>query len=224
VTPDLFVPPGEPWLVTVETRVFAVEGVEPTRVSRTVRRRRADDGVSFTPVELDGRRGLLALPAGEPPSGGWPAVACFGGSEGGYESQIQHVGLLASHGFAALAVSWVEEVDGEVTIAKVPLERFAAPVRWLGARGEVDTDRVAGMAVSRGAEGLLAAACADPGLGLAGLVLVSPSSVTWQAVGSGGRAGGHAVVDPRRRAGAVGAAADRCPHAAVGSQRLAGGA
>jgi alpha-beta hydrolase superfamily lysophospholipase len=40
--------------------------------------------------------------------------------------------------------------------------------------------------VSRGSEGLLAALAAGLGPPLAGLVLVSPSSVTWQAVGGGG--------------------------------------
>jgi hypothetical protein len=48
---------------------------------------------------------------------------------------------------------------------------------------EVDGGRVAAMAVSCGAEGLLAAVGADP---CRGLVLVSPSSLSWQAIGDEG--------------------------------------
>lgn len=126
------------------------------------------------------------LPPGPDPAGGWPAVACFGGSEGGFASQVGHAELLASLGFAALAVCWVEEVDGAVPIALVPLERFTGALALLAARPDVDADRVAGMAVSRGAEGLLAAICATPRTPCRGLVLVSPSSVTWQAIGGDG--------------------------------------
>jgi alpha-beta hydrolase superfamily lysophospholipase len=117
------------------------------------------------------------------PDRGWPAVACFGGSEGGFESQVGHARLLASRGFATLAVSWVDE---GAPIVAVPLERFGTAFRFLADHAEVDADRLAGMAVSRGAEGLLSAVCAPEGPRCRGLVLISPSSVTWQAIGSDG--------------------------------------
>ena len=135
------------------------------------------------PVEIDGRPGLLALPPGAAPAGGWPAVACFGGSEGGFESQVGHANLLASHGFAALAASWVPE---GATIASVPLERFATAAAASGRPRRGGPERLAGMAVSRGAEGLLGAVSRGTGADCRGLVLVSPSSVTWQAIGSDG--------------------------------------
>lgn len=178
VTPDLFVPPAQPWQVTVTARV---DGAGEVR--RTVHRHAAADGVRSSPVQIDGRAGLLALPAGDAPPGGWPAVACFGGSEGGFESQVGHATLLASRGFAALAAGWIPE---NATIASIPLERFTAAVRHLAGRSDVDADRVVGMAVSRGSEGLLAAVCSASGPTVRGLVLVSPSSVTWQAIGSDG--------------------------------------
>lgn len=177
-TPELFVPPIEPWQVTV-TAVVERVGV----VRRTVRRHPAATGVRCSPVEVGGRPGLLALPPGRVPDRGWPAVACFGGSEGGFESQVGHGRLLASRGFAALAVSWVDE---SAPIVAVPLERLGTAFRFLADHAEVDADRLAGMAVSRGAEGLLSAVCAPEGPRCRGLVLVSPSSVTWQAIGSDG--------------------------------------
>jgi hypothetical protein len=178
VTPDLFVPPTDLWLVTVTARVEQVG-----EVRRTVRRHSPAAGVRCSTVEIDGRPGLLALPPGTAPDDGRPAVACFGGSEGGFESQVGHAMLLASRGFAALAASWVDE---GAPIVAVPLERFGTAIRFLANHSEVDSDRVAGMAVSRGAEGLLSTVCAHGGPRCRGLVLISPSSVTWQAIGPEG--------------------------------------
>ena len=179
--PEVFIAPTEPWQVTIE--VHAAGGVV---ARRTVLRRRADPGVRFEPTRLDGLPGMLVLPPGAPPTGGWPAVACFGGSEGGYESQVAGAALLASHGYVALAQAWISGPDAEAGISQVPLERFAAVLRLLAGRTEVDPTRVAAMAISRGSEGLLAAL----GHGLApaprAVILVSPSSVSWQAMGASG--------------------------------------
>ncbi|MDF2975944.1 MAG: Acyl-coenzyme thioesterase 6 [Actinomycetospora sp.] len=174
-TPDLFLA-GEPWRVTLTARA----GGRSAR--RTVARRAAADGVALTRVDVGGLPGTLALP----PDGGsgLPAVACFGGSEGGSDSQLAHAALLASRGFVALAAPWIPEAAP--AISDVPLERFAIALELLAGHAAVAPTRLAAMAVSRGAEGLLAAVAAGLGPRLAGMVLVSPSSVTWQAVGGGG--------------------------------------
>ena len=179
-------PPAEPWAVTLEAAAPDGDGARPATARRTVVRRIAAEGVSFEPVELDGLPGLLALPPGAAPGGGLPAVACFGGSEGGFESQIANAGLLASHGYAALAQAWIAESEATEGISEVPLERFAGALASLAGRAEVDPSRMAAMAISRGAEGLLAAVSRGLAPPLRGLVLVSPSSVTWQAIGSSG--------------------------------------
>ncbi len=179
--PEVFIAPTEPWQVTVE-----VHAAGRVAARRTVLRRGADPGVRFEPTALEGLPGMLVLPAGVPPSAGWPAVACFGGSEGGYESQVAGAALLASHGYAALAQAWISGHDAEAGISQVPLERFAAALRLLAGRAEVDPTRVAAMGLSRGTEGLLATL----GHGLApaprAVILVSPSSVSWQAMGASG--------------------------------------
>ncbi|MCW4352361.1 acyl-CoA thioesterase/BAAT N-terminal domain-containing protein [Hoyosella sp. YIM 151337] len=174
--PEIFVPPGQDWRVTVE----AVCGEAVSR--RTVSRRGTADSVTVTTVDVDGRPGLMALPAGAPPPGGWPAVVCFGGSEGGYDSQRQTIMMLASRGFAALAYSWI---DAGAPVSRVPLERFAAAANWLAARNDVSEKLLAALAISRGAEGLLAAA-AETTLDVHAIVLLSPSAVSWQAVGPDG--------------------------------------
>ncbi|RZL79890.1 MAG: acyl-CoA thioesterase [Rhodococcus sp. (in: high G+C Gram-positive bacteria)] len=177
--PDLFVPPPDAWLVTVEAT--SPDGI----ARRTATRRVSAPGVSVRPLDVGGRPALLASPAGEEPTGGWPAVACFGGSEGGVDSQRTTVGMLASNGYAALAYSWVDESSTEATLVNIPLERFASAVGALGAQPSVDANRLTAMAISRGAEGVLAAACAG-NLPVAGLILVSPSAVSWQAIGPDG--------------------------------------
>jgi hypothetical protein len=237
-TPDLFVPPSEPWRVTVEVRVDGADAV----LRRTVERVAGDPaarrvpvviggvgagdgapggpGASRSPAASDGRTasggpagsgelaassgragpggsvgpggsagsldGLLVLPAGPMPAGGWAAVACFGGSDCGFASQAGLAETLAARGFAALAASWISEEDAAAAIASVPLERFADAVRLLAAHPEVDGGRVVAMAVSRGAEGVLATASTGPSLPCRALVLVSPSSVSWQAIGGDG--------------------------------------
>jgi hypothetical protein len=180
-TPDLFVAPHDPWQVTVAANVSGVG-----QVRRTVLRHAGADGIRLEPVSTDGLPGLLAQPAGDAPAAGWPGVACFGGSEGGFESQVANAVLLASHGYAALAASWVAEDEAAKKIASIPLERFAGALSLLRDHPQINADRVAGMAVSRGAEGLLATICRIDDPICRGLILISPSSVTWQAIGSDG--------------------------------------
>ncbi len=179
--PEIFVAPTAPWQVTIE--VHAAGGVV---ARRTVLRRGADPGVRFEPTDIDGLAGMLVVPAGDPPADGWPAVACFGGSEGGYESQLAGAGLLASHGYAALAQAWISSTDAEAGISRIPLERFAAALRLLADRSEVDPTRVAAMGLSRGSEGLLATLAHGLAPAPRAVILVSPSSVSWQAMGAAG--------------------------------------
>ena len=180
-TPDLFVPPMDPWLVTVAVDVPGVG-----QAQQTVRRRAARPGVGLESVTVNGLPAVLARPDGPTPPGGWPAVACFGGSEGGFSSQIGNAGWLASHGYVALAACWIPEEDAAHQIVAVPLERFSAALAQLRATADVDPARMAAMAISRGAEGLLAALSRLDGPAPAALVLVSPSSVTWQGMGGEG--------------------------------------
>ncbi|WP_207842270.1 acyl-CoA thioesterase/bile acid-CoA:amino acid N-acyltransferase family protein [Williamsia soli] len=180
--PELFVPPVGPWQVVLEAT--SADGL----VRRTVLRSPWAPGVAISEVDIAGRPALLALPAGDPPEVGWPAVACFGGSEGGVDSQRVTIATLASNGVAALAYSWVDEEspdNPEAKLVDIPLERFGAAIDALARTPGVDAGRLTAMGISRGAEGLTAAATVSR-LPIGGLVLVSPSSVSWQAIGPDG--------------------------------------
>lgn len=191
--PEMFVPPAEPWQLTIDANGFgALASTEsgtsgrPVSGRRTVLRRTGAADLRYEPTTIRGLPGMLILPAGDPPSSGWPAVACFGGSEGGFESQLSNAAVLASRGFAALAQAWISEADAAVNVSEVPLERFADALNLLSGHSSVDRSRVAAMAISRGSEGLLAAIGHGLAPRLSGLVLISPSCVSWQALGSSG--------------------------------------
>jgi len=192
-SPEMFVPPAEPWQLTIDARgVGAIESTQsgnasrPVAGRRTVLRRSGAAGLRYEPTVIGGLPGMLVLPPGEVPDAGWPGVACFGGSEGGFESQLSNAAVLASHGFAVLAQAWISEADAAVNVSEVPLERFADALTQLAGHESVDGARVSGMAISRGSEGLLATVSRGLAPRLSSLVLVSPSCVAWQALGSSG--------------------------------------
>ena len=174
---DLFVPPAEPW----QLRIEASGGQHRSVVTRL--RHATAPGVSVNEVDVDGRPGLLALPAD---GHARRAVVCFGGSEGGYDSQRATICALASRGLVALAYNWLDADPEAVPVSGIPLERFATAISWLSRRPEVDSSDVAALGISRGAEGVAATLAREPDLPVGALVLLSPSSVTWQAIGDGG--------------------------------------
>ena len=90
-------------------------------------------------------------------------MVLFPGSEGGLDSQGANAALLASHGCLALVAATFSSEDAPLTdvpatLQRVPLERFGDAIRWLAGHERIDPARVSAMSISRGAEGLLAAA------------------------------------------------------------------
>ena len=180
-TPELFVAPVDAWPVTVHAIAAGVGEAQLTVRRRTARSEVRTDRSIWTVCPA-----CSPYRTGHRPASGWPAIAFFGGSEGGFASQIGHAVLLASHGYAALAASWVTEENAAKELASIPLERFPTALRFLAELGQVDRHRVSAMAVSRGAEGLLAALSPIPEAPCHNVILVSPSSVTWQSSGADG--------------------------------------
>jgi pimeloyl-ACP methyl ester carboxylesterase len=75
-------------------------------------------------------------------------------------------------------------------LERVPLERFANAIHWLADHDQVDSTRVFAMAISRGAEGLLATASRLDDLPVRSIVAISPSSTTWVGLGENGSLAG----------------------------------
>lgn len=80
-----------------------------------------------------------------------PAVVVLGGSEGGIASQLI-AGLLASHGYAPLAVGYFNIGSLPNTLERIPLEYFAAAFSWLKEQPDVDASRLGVVGFSRGGE------------------------------------------------------------------------
>lgn len=140
--------PGGGWAdaSALETEFIAESGgrrLASLRVSRLF----AGPGVSRTEVRDDGLVATLFRPAGTGPR---PAVVVVPGSGGGVPEGS--AALLASHGFAGLALAYFRAGHLPDSLAEIPLEYFDTAIRWLR-RNEAVAGRPLGvMGASRGGE------------------------------------------------------------------------
>ena len=125
------------------------------------------DGIIATLYSCDGGTGPL------------PGVLVIGGSDGGLGAPNVAV-LLASHGFAALALSYFGASGQPPTLENIPLEYFAKALAWMRSQSVIDPRSIAIYAESRGTEAALFTAANDPNL--AAVVARSPSFVFWSGV------------------------------------------
>lgn len=138
-------------------------------------------GVRRVEVRERGLVGTLLLPADDEPH---PGVIVLGGSSGGIREPVAV--LLASHGYAALALAFFG-VDGlPPHLADIPLEYFETALDWTGTRPEVRGERCALLGTSRGAELALLLGATFPQVGA--VIAYAPSGVQWGAVGASGPA------------------------------------
>lgn len=141
---------------TIEVRVE----VGDQEASAEVERYAMADGVETTDVREESLVGRLFLPSGA--GRATPGVLVLGGSEGGLAPYVAwEAALLASHGFAALALAYfrgdypgTENLpDGlPEDLVGVPLEYFEGAIGWLGDHGVVNPDRLGVVGHSRGGE------------------------------------------------------------------------
>jgi dienelactone hydrolase len=84
-----------------------------------------------------------------------PAVIVLGGSGGGLNWSEQVAAVLASRGFAAIAVAYFDYRGRwglPKGLANIPLELFEKVVQWLQAREEVDQQSISIVGISKGGE------------------------------------------------------------------------
>jgi dienelactone hydrolase len=134
--------------------------------------------------------GSYCAPAeGAPPR---PAVLIFRGSEGGL-AVADLAGLLASHGYPALALAYFGAPGLPANLDRIPLEYFARAARWLRrtaaaasagtATGGTGSRPLVAWGFSRGSEAALLLGVHFPGL-VSAVIAGSPSSVTNEAFSS----------------------------------------
>ena len=119
--------------------------------------------------------GTLFLPDGVGPH---PGIIVVGGSGGGLREH--QAALLASHGYAALALAYFHFEHLPEGLVNIPLEYFEKAIQWMQTQREVNANKLAFMGTSRGAELALLAGATFPQI--KAVVAYAPSSVVWGGV------------------------------------------
>ena len=137
----------------------------------TLRRRFVQEGVRLMPVR---ESGLVASFYEPPQPGPHPALMILGGSGGGIPERTAQ--LLASHGYAALAVGYFGMAGLPASLSLIPLEYFGRALEWLQAQRAVDGTKVGVLGGSRGGELALLLAATHPQI--TAVVACAPSAST----------------------------------------------
>jgi dienelactone hydrolase len=138
-------------------------------------------GATVTPIAEAGVHGLFARPGGPGP---FPAVVAFGGSGGGVAQADTWAPVLASHGFATLAIAYFAAAGLPQSLIDIEVEVVERAIAWLLARQDIAQQSVAVMGISRGSElALLTGALLDH---VGAVVAFAPSGIGWSALGPHG--------------------------------------
>lgn len=173
--------PFDPVLVDLRARDVTA-GAD---AAKTIERHWLARGATVEDVDDDtaGVHGLFARPGGHGP---FPAVIAFGGSGGGLGPAASWAPLLASRGFAVLAIAYFRSPKLPDDLLEIEVEVVDRAISWLRARPDIaPSARPIVMGQSRGSElALLAAAAWPDRIGAA--VVFSASGVVWSALGASG--------------------------------------
>lgn len=134
-------------------------------------------GVNRTTLRERGLVGTLFSHADGPR----PGVLVLGGSGGGLDENM--AALLASRGWATLALAYFGYEGLPPEMNRIPLEYFETAMDWMRTQDAVGPGKIAVMGVSRGGE--LALQLASTFTELSPVVALVPSSVRWRGVGAG---------------------------------------
>jgi dienelactone hydrolase len=139
------VPPGA-IMLPVPIRLEA-ESAVGRRAEITIMRRVAGSGVTRHVIRTDGLVGTLFLP---PEPGPHPAVMVVSGGGGGIDEF--RGAILASHGYAALALGHFAVEGRPRGLVNIPLEYFETAIGWMRAQKWFDSRLLAVWGASRGGE------------------------------------------------------------------------
>ena len=129
-------------------------------------------------VHEHGLHGLLFTPRGCEVR---PGVIVVGGSGGGLRFSAQVAALLASHGFAGLALAYFGLPNLPSHLVEIPLEYFAKASAWLIRQDCVEAGGIGVMGISRGAELALLLGSRLPMI--CAVVEYCPSHTLWSGLG-----------------------------------------
>ena len=116
-----------------------------------------------------------------PAPGKAPAALVLGGAEGGLGPDWGNVAkAMQSDGFSVLQLSYFRAPGQNPRLELIPLEYFAAALRWLRRQAEVDPTRLAIVGFSKGAEAALLLAVRNPDV--KAVIAAGPSGVVWPGI------------------------------------------
>jgi dienelactone hydrolase len=118
-----------------------------TQATATLERQVARAGVARHEIRVDGVVGTLFLPPGAGPH---PAVIALNGGGGGLNEYWS--AMLASHGYAALALGYFNVAGLPRGLVNIPLEYFENAIRWMRGQSWLRDHFLAVWGPSRGGE------------------------------------------------------------------------
>jgi hypothetical protein len=167
------VTPATP-LAPLKTKL-TVEVNEQAVATRNIVRHVVAPDVTRIPVRENGLVGTLFIPAGTGPH---PGVIVLGGSEGGLMEG--RAALLASHGFAALALAYFNKEHLPKQLVLIPVEYIGTAISFMESQPSVLPSKLAIYGISRGGElALLSAATYSQ---IRAVAAVVPSGVVFQGL------------------------------------------
>jgi dienelactone hydrolase len=146
-----------------------------TLASASIERRYASEDVRSRSMQGEIAATLYLGHRGAP----LPGVLVIGGSDGGPGAPGVAM-LLASHGFAALSLSYFGDVGLPATLENIPLEYFQKALSGMRSQPDIDAQSIAIYAESRGTEAALFTAATDPGI--CAVIARSPSFTFWSGI------------------------------------------
>ncbi len=165
--------------------VFDVEVAGKVAASGKIVTLSISPDVTREPVKANGLVADFFYPSGK---SDLPVVIVVGGSEGGIDMADFAAGLLASKGYAALALAYFRAPGLPEVLQEIPLEYFGRAIDWVSSQPVVNKEKLALFGTSKGAELVLLLGATYPAV--KSVVAVSPSSVVWQGMAQNSSAPG----------------------------------
>jgi dienelactone hydrolase len=164
---------------------FTAEVESKHVASASLKRLFVTPGVTAVTVLNRGLVGAFFHPQG---SGPRPGIIVVGGMDGGLVWAGPTAALLASRGYAALALAYHKLKGLPEQLVEIPLEYFETALRWMQEHDAVVSDKLAVMGHGRGGELALLLGATFPQLSatfpqLSAVVGYAPSGIVWQSIG-----------------------------------------
>jgi dienelactone hydrolase len=152
-------------------------GVNGARMdSVTILRTYVGPGVTIRLLDSAGLKGVLFMPARRDLR---PALLVLGGSEGGVGG-VDVAALLASHGYATLALGYFGDRSLPAELESIPLETFSSALDFLVRQRGVNGRSLGVLGTSKGAEAALLLTSVDSRV--RAVVAYAPSAVSWSCI------------------------------------------